>query len=124
MAIKNLGLAWIVVNDIKQGIRFYTEIVGMKLVNYDERFGWAELVGENEHGTRLGIAQKSDHESIQPGENAVVTLTVDDIEQARTDMLKKGANLKGDIVEIPGHVKLQMVVDQDNNHFQLVQLFH
>lgn len=123
MAIKGLHLAWIVVKDVKSAIKFYTETVGMKLLTFEEKFGWAELAGE-EGGAMLGIAQKSDHESILPGENAIITLSVENIEQSKADLAKKGATMKGEIIDIPGVVKMQMVVDEDNNHFQIVQTFH
>lgn len=123
MSIKGMHMAWIVVKDIKKAIRFYTETVGLTLMSFDERFGWAEFAGKEEGGARLGVAQTSDHESIQPGQNAVITMSVEDIEAARADLLKKGATLKGEIMEIPGVVKLQMVVDEDNNHFQIVQVY-
>lgn len=124
MEIKNLGLAWIVVKDIKQAVKFYTETVGLKLLTFDEQFGWAEFGGTDDNGARLGVAQTSEHETIQPGQNAVVTFTVDNLEKAKADLLKKGAKMKGEILEVPGHVKLQMVVDQDNNHFQIVQVLN
>ena len=123
MAIQGIHLAWIVVKDLKKAIQYYTETVGLKLHTLDEKFGWAELSGHN-GGAALGIAQKNDQESIQPGQNAIITLTVEDIQKARDDLGKKGATLQGEIIDIPGIVKLQMVVDQDGNHFQLVQSFH
>lgn len=121
--IKQLGLAWIVVKDIKQAIKFYTETMGLKLESFDENFGWAELRGHEEGGARLGIAQTSQHESIQPGQNAIITFTVENFDEARADLLKKGVTFQGEIMDIPGVVRLQMVVDKDNNHFQIVQVF-
>lgn len=118
-----MHLAWIVVKDIKKAIKFYTETVGMKLLEFDERYGWAELSGQD-NGARLGIAQKNDREKVQPGQNAIVTLSVENLEKAKADLVKKGAKMEGDIMEVPGIVKLQMVVDQDGNHFQLVESFH
>jgi len=120
MAIKGLHLAWIVVSDVKKAIKFYTETVGMKLNSFEEKFGWAELSGQ-EGGAVLGIAQQSDHEAILPGQNAVITLSVENIQKAKAELEKKGATMKGEIMDIPGIVKLQMVVDQDGNHFQLVE---
>lgn len=121
MAIKGIHLAWLVVTDLKAAVKFYTEDVGLKLQNINEDYGWAELKGAEEGGASLGIAQKSDQEKIQPGQNAVVTLSVSDLAKAKQDLSKKGARMLGDVIEIPGHVKLQMVVDQDGNHFQLVE---
>ncbi len=120
MSIKSIELAWIVVKDLKKAIKFYTETVGLKLMEEHEAFGWAELQG-CEGGARLGIAQASSEEPVQPGSNAVVTLTVESIEEATRDLKKKGAKLMGEMLEVPGHVKMQSMSDVDGNHLQLVQ---
>ena len=122
MEIMGLDLAWVVVKDIRQAIQFYTEVVGLQLNEFNEEFGWAELSG-SAGGARLGIAQVSDREAIQPGQNAVITLTVKNLAQAISDLSGKGAKMIGAVVEVPGAVKLQMVRDSDGNHFQLVESF-
>lgn len=125
MNLKSIDLAWIVVNDIQQAIKFYTETVGFKLMEFHEDFGWAELQGPN-GGAKLGIAQlrPESNDGVLPGQNAVLTFTVKNLDTAIADMLKKGATLIGTVQEIPGHVKLQMASDQDGNRFQLVQDCH
>ncbi len=120
MHIKSMELAWIVVKDLKKAIKFYTETMGLKLMEQHDAYGWAELQG-HEGGARLGIAQANDKESVQPGSNAVVTLTVESIEEALEGFKKKGVKLLGDVQEVPGHVKMQSVVDSDGNQFQLVE---
>ena len=52
---------------------------------------------------RLGIAQQrpNSQDPIQPGQNGVVTFTVDNIEQANKDIIKQGANLVGEVIEFP-----------------------
>lgn len=121
MNVKSIELAWIVVKDLKQAVKFYTEVVGLKLAVMSEEFGWAELTG-HEGGSRLGIAQVQKEQPIKAGQNAVVTFTVDNLEKAKQDVEKKGGKCVGKIEEIPGHVKLQLVVDSDGNHFQLVEM--
>lgn len=123
MQVKSINLIWIVVNDFKQAIQFYTEVVGLKIVEIHEEWGWAELEGHDGEGMRLGIGQKrlKNEDCIKPGENAVMTFTVDNIEKANQTLLKKGARLIGPIEEIPGHVKMQTVRDIDGNHFQIVE---
>ena len=125
MNLKSMDLVWIVVNDLKQAIKFYTETVGLKVMETHEEFGWAELEG-SKGGARIGIAQKSPkgEDGVEPGQNAVMTFTVGSLEQAITDMQKKGATLIGKVQEIPGHVKMQMASDSDGNRFQLVELCH
>lgn len=120
--IKKIPLCWIVVKDLKKALDYYTRVVGMKLEVHDETFGWAELTGKEEGGARLGIAQQSDNEAIGPGQNSVITLEVEDLDKASKELKAKGAHLKGDPLVIEGHVKMQLFVDPDGNHLQLVEV--
>lgn len=123
MQVKEIGLSWIVVKDVKAAVKYYTEIVGLKLMEFDEQYGWAELVG-HAGGARLGISQENPREKVAAGQNAVVTFTVGNLAKAKEEMLEKGAKCEGDIVEVPGHVKMQTVVDGDGNRFQICELLH
>lgn len=122
MRAKSIKLAWIMVKDLKKAVKFYTEIAGLKLVNMDEQWNWAELSGY-EGGAHLGIGQISEknQELIKPGQNSILTFTVENLEKACQELSNKGAKLIGKVEEVPGHVKLQMVQDQDENHFQIVE---
>lgn len=119
--IEKMELAWIVVGDIEKAIQFYTETVGLQLKEFCKEFGWAELTG-HQGGCRLGIAQANPSESVLPGENAVITMTVKDINEAKEQFAKKGVTFIGDTLEIPNHVKLQLFIDQDGNKLQLVEV--
>ncbi len=121
MSIQGINLAWIVVADLKEAVRFYTEVVGLKLEELNEPFGWAEFSG-SQGGARLGVAQANDREQIMPGQNAVVTLTVENLEEALQNFTRKGGKIVGEIIEIPGVVKMQMINDSDGNHFQIVEM--
>lgn len=125
MNLQSIGLVWIVVNDLKAAIKFYTETVGLKLAELNDQFGWAELEG-HEGGTRLGIAQMQlkSEDDVKPGQNAIMTFTVKSIEKAISEMKEKGVKFIGDMEEIPGHVKMQMVQDADGNRFQMVEVCH
>ncbi len=122
MSAPSIDLVWITVADFKQAIKFYTEVVGLSLlqVHENEHMGWAEL-GSANGGAMLGIARSNKQDSIAPGGNACITLTVPNIQNAVTDIQKKGAKLIGNIQEVPGHVKLQLFVDPDGNFCQLVE---
>jgi len=115
-----INLSWIVVKDLKIAIKFYTEVVGLQLREHHEEFGWAELSGAE--GAILGIAQENPKMNEIAGTNAVVTVTVIDLDKARDDFTKKGAKLVGDVLEVPGHVKMQTFLDKDGNKLQIVQL--
>jgi len=122
MKPKSMDLVWISVNDVKKAVKFYTETVGLKLKEFDENYGWAELEGQH-GGATIGLAQcqPNSEDNIRPGQNGVMTLTVDNLENTIAHLTKQGAKLVGKVQEVPGHVKLQMVADSDGNHFQLVQ---
>jgi len=120
MHIQSMDLSWIVVKDLKEAVRFYTEVVGLKLIEIHEQFGWAELQG-HEGGSRLGIAQQCDMSDDKAGQNACVTLTVANLDEAKALLEKKMVRCVGPVQEVPGHVRLQMVVDPDGNRFQLVE---
>jgi predicted enzyme related to lactoylglutathione lyase len=120
MKPKSCELSWIVVNDLNQAKKFYTEVLGFKLLNEALEWNWLELQG-HEGGMKLGIAGKDPHCPILPGQNAIVTIVVDNIEEAIKELKKKNVTLVGDIQEVPGHVKMQSFIDQDHNNFQLVE---
>jgi predicted enzyme related to lactoylglutathione lyase len=114
-------LSWIVVSDLKKAKEFFTNIVGLKVLNVSEEFGWAELGGES-GGAVIGLAEESPMmEGITAGNNAVITLTVEDADKATEALKKKGVELVGDMMEVPGHVKLQMFKDPDGNLLQIVE---
>lgn len=119
MDVKGIYLNWIVVSDINASIKFYTEVVGLTLKNFDEKYNWAELAGPD--GSFLGIAEENLEQQLKAGVNAIITVTVGNIADAVNEFTKKGVRLLGSIMEVPGHVKLQSFVDQDGNMLQLVE---
>lgn len=123
MVVKKIELIWITVKDLKAAISYYTEVLGLKLLECNEEYKWAELQG-HEGGARLGITQECEQEKTGAGQNAVVTFKVKTLEEKKQEMLAKGAKCDGDVIEIPGHVKLQSMIDPDGNSFQLCQDMH
>lgn len=120
MKVSGINLNWIVVKDIDAAVKFYTDVMGLTLQKFTKEYGWAELAGPE--GSILGLSQESPHFNMKAGTNAVFTITVDDIVKARDEMKKKGVRIEGDILEVPGEVKLQTVIDNDGNMLQLVEL--
>ena len=119
MRVRGNMLSWIVVKDLNVAVKFYTEVVGLTLHNQTTEYGWAELSGPE--GCRLGICQECSEMGTKAGSNAVVTITVEDLDIACSFYTEKGAKLVGEIMEVPGHVKMQTFVDQDGNMMQIVQ---
>ncbi len=115
--MKGIQLVWITVADLQASIDFYTQVIGFNLLERNDHYGWAEL--SSAEGIRLGLAQQNSHDGFKPGSNAVTTITVDNLEQT---LENKNIQLIGDVLEIPGQVKMQTFRDLDGNTFQFCQL--
>ncbi len=120
MDVKGIFLSWIVVADMDAAVKFYTEVVGLTLHELSEEFGWAELSGPD--GCRLGLAQENAEFHMKAGTNAVVTITVENLDAAMKELSEKGAQLIGDVCEVPGEVKMQSILDKDGNALQIVEM--
>lgn len=120
MAIKSMGLAWISASDVKKAKEFFTDKLGLTLTSDAPEFGWFELQAK-EGDFILGVGQDSQESPVRAGQNAVVTLSVDNIEETKKDLESKGVKFLGGIEEVPGHVKLALFADEDGNLFHLAQ---
>ncbi|MCH9610528.1 MAG: VOC family protein [Chlamydiae bacterium] len=121
MTIKSTNLTWVCVTDFEKSLKFYKETLGFKELSVSTEYGWAELQGED-GGSVVGLAKKDPSGPIAAGQNGVITLTVDKIEDEIARLQKIGVKLVGELQEVPGHVKMQMLLDDDGNHLQLVEL--
>ncbi len=118
--LKSSDLSWIVVSDIKKARKFFTETLGLVEHCNSEEHGWVE-VGGTEGGAKIGIAQANNED--RAGTNAVITFSVNHLENCVAELKKKGVKMIGEIIEVPGHVKLQTFVDTARGRirFQLVE---
>ncbi len=121
MAIKSMDLAWICTSDIKKAQQFFIETLGLKEMNFAPEYGWLEVQGKK-GGFGMGIGQANPKDPLgKPGMNAVMTFTVDNIEESIKELTNKGVKFVDEIVEVPGHVKMISFVDGDGNLFQLCE---
>ena len=123
MTVKRSDLSWITVSDINKAKKFFTEVVGLEVRTDTPEWGWVELIAKD-GGCALGLGQYNPQygKEVEPGQNAIVTFTVDDIVAAKEAFEKQNVTLLGDIVEVPGHVKMLFFTDLDGNKFQICQL--
>jgi predicted enzyme related to lactoylglutathione lyase len=122
MSVKRIDLSWITVSDFAQAKHFFVDILGFKIEVSAEEYSWMELVAP-EGGMRLGVAGVQERDNyVKPGTNAIVTMVVDDLEKSVKTFTAQGVTFHGDIIEIPGHVKMIYFTDPDNNKFQLVEV--
>jgi predicted enzyme related to lactoylglutathione lyase len=120
--IKRSDLAWITVSDINKAKKFFTEVLGLELRADTPEYGWIELMPK-EGGCALGVGQSNpEGDDVKPGSNAILTFTVDDINAMKAVLEKNNVTILGDIVEVPGHVKMLFFSDLDGNKFQIVQM--
>jgi predicted enzyme related to lactoylglutathione lyase len=117
MTIKKIELGWITVANFKKAQKFFSDM-GLTLKESNEEWGWMEFEGK-EGGMRLGVAQAN--ESSKPGHNTVLTFTVDNLATTKKNMESKGVQFVGEVIEVPGHVKMATFVDPDGNQFQIVE---
>lgn len=112
-------MVWIVVKDMDAAIKYYTEVLGLKLVERSDQHNWAELKGPS--GIHIGLGSGEECCSVPAGGNGVICISVKDIVKARAHLEQQGAQLMGEIMEVPGHVKLQTLRDPSGNVLQLAQ---
>lgn len=118
--VKGINLSWIVVSDFEKAKKFYLETLGLEAININDEYGWMELMGKE--GSYIGVAKKQSEDApVGPGNNAVITMTVDNLDEAMKEFSAKGVVFFGEVAEVPGHVKLRFFKDTDGNIFQLVQ---
>lgn len=122
MAIRKMELAWITVSDFAKAKKFFVDTLGLTIFGGNEQFSWLELRGQD-GGMLLGVggSKPNDGCAIKPGQNAVMTFTVDDMEQTKAALEAKGVVFASEIIEIPGIVKMALFTDTDGNKFQLVE---
>ena len=122
MNIKGIHLSWIISSDIKASKKFFTETLGLKLTEDNAEYGWMELQGKDD-GSLLGVGKYCPEYSKddKPGQNAVVTFTVDDLEASIKELTAQGVIFVDKVLEVPGQVKMITFLDPDKNKFQLVQ---
>jgi predicted enzyme related to lactoylglutathione lyase len=103
MLVKNIGLPWITVADMNKAKKLYIDTLGLKIHEENKEAGWLEVKVGN---SVLGICQAQQYSSDKPGQNAVLTFTVDDIILAKKTLKQKNVQFVGEIMELPGVFKV------------------
>lgn len=119
MAIKSFDLAWISVSDMQKAKRFFVDTLGLKIVEDQPDYGWLEVSGET--GARIGIGIGAQESPLKPGNNAVISLSVDNLDATKKMLASKNVTILGDIMEVPGQVRLLLIQDQDGNLIHLCE---
>ena len=115
---KGISMSCVTVSSLKETKRIFVDLLGLEVKEHDERYNWMELEGEE--GGRVGFGEPMG-EGMKAGTNAVVSISVDNIEEVKAFLESKDVQFFGDIVVIPDEVKLALFIDNDGNQYFLAQ---
>jgi predicted enzyme related to lactoylglutathione lyase len=111
-----VNVSWYQVNDMTAAKKFYGEVLGLRKTF--EMEGWCEF-SHKDGASSIGLNQMREEDDER---GATVVLRVDDLERAQTELITKGVKFEGDVVEIPGAVRIATFRDPDGNRLQLCQV--
>ena len=121
MQIKNLDHIVIVVSDVKEALKFYCDILGMRLAQKDGHisliFGSQKINLHRFDGEFLPAAKHP-----TKGSADICLIVEDDIEDVRLELLSKGVEIELGIVERNGALgvmKSLYIYDFDGNLIEL-----
>ncbi|MEM8767685.1 MAG: VOC family protein [Pseudomonadota bacterium] len=105
------------VKNLDQSIAWFKDMLGFELVMRMDEAGWAELSSPTQDVT-IGLGE---NESVEGHGGTTPVFGVTDIAAARAELEGKGVTFDGDIVEIPGMVKLATFFDPDGNSYMFAE---
>jgi len=98
-------------------IAWYEDVLGFVLEYKLDEMGWCEMKTPTS-GVGIGLSQV---EEVGTSGGATLVFGVTDIDQARTELEKKGTRFDGETMTIPEMVRLCTFYDPDGNAFMLSQ---
>ena len=121
MQIKNLDHIVIVVSDVEEALKFYCDILGMRLAQKDGHislnFGSQKIILHRFEGEFLPAAKHP-----TKGSADICLIVEDNIEEVRSELLKKGVEIELGVVErngALGAMKSLYIYDLDGNLIEL-----
>jgi len=106
------------VTDLDQSIGWYRDMLGFELLYRSDEIAWCEL---KTAVVKVNVGLSERQEAGGRG-GATLTFGVADIEAAKADLEGKGVRQDGDIMDIPGLVRLLTFFDPDDNALMFYQL--
>lgn len=98
--------------DLDRTIAWYEQVLGFELLYKRDDIAWCEMKSPVAN-VNVGFGIKEEGAG-GPG-GAVLTFGVTDIDAAKAELDRHGVRQDGDIMEIPGMVKLLTFYDPDDN---------
>ena len=105
------------VSDVEASISWFKDVLGFEEIFRAPEAGWAEITTPVE-GVSIGLGENQEIDG-QGGTTPV--FGIDDIVSAKAELESKNVRFDGDIVEIPGMVKLATFFDPDGNSYMLAE---
>lgn len=123
LKLSTMSYVIVYVQDTKKSVPFYRDILGMTVKSEEE--GWVELETGNTtlalHGMKPGEKHPGKFEG-QP----IVVFTVDNVHEARAELLKKGVTFKNEcevVCEAGDHVGMSTnFYDVDGNLYSIFSM--
>ena len=106
------------VTDLDRSIGWYRDILGFELLYRSEDIAWCELATAV---AKVNVGLSERQEAGGAG-GATLTFGVTDIEAAKADLDGKDVRQDGEIMDIPGLVRLLTFFDPDDNALMLYQV--
>lgn len=105
------------VKDLAKAKRWYADVLGFEVVFDLAEQGWCELATPTKDA-KLGLAA----DDTAAGSNqAYCAFGVKDMSAAKANLVRHGVTLEGDVVELPGLVKLLYFRDPEANRLMFFQ---
>ena len=105
------------VSDLNKASAWFRDQLGFEELFRHEEGGWCE-VKTSTPGVSIGFSQV---ENPEVGKGTTLVFGVEDIEATRSELEQKGVRFEGDIIDIPGLVRLTTFLDPDGNKFMFSQ---
>ena len=105
------------VTNLDESLAWFKEMLGFDLVFRADEAGWAEITSPAADVTiGLGV-----NENVDGRGGTTPVFGVEDIVASRAELEAKGVAFDGDIIEIPGMVKLATFFDPDGNSYMFAE---
>lgn len=104
--------------DLDRTIAWYEKVLGFQLIYKRDDIAWCEMTSPVAN-VNVGFGIKEEGAG-GPG-GAVLTFGVTDIDAAKAELDRQNVRQDGEIMEIPGMVKLLTFFDPDDNALMLYQ---
>ena len=105
------------VTNLPRSIAWYRDVLDFELLYEADDIAWCEIKTGVE---RVNVGLSERQETGGSG-GATLTFGVTDLEAAKATLVERGVRLDGDILEIPGLVRLLTFFDPDNNALMFYQ---